>query len=383
MPVTAGTRRREIEAALDDALRKAANNKPPKSFPEDVAVWIGTFSSQVDQQATSAFNNIITCLAANAADATCDPRYHRPPTGGMPRPPRGRTHFTGRGISEQIVYPWLARHRFRGSMSGWQTRVFERENPYTMDYRENISRVKIEFLSILDAVANERVKAVEVLAAFFRLELAELLSREQSAEWLAKHGAANDVSIMKIIEALAAHFKLPRSARLPVLAIQSIYVAMMPHIARYSDLTLSELSEHSAADENTGAIGDIEVKDADGDVFEGVEVKHGVVIDDNVVRRSCEKVKHSTASRYYILSTSPRVTVTDDGMTLISSLQREHGCQLVINGVLPTIKYYLRLLDKPADFLDAYQGFLVADRRVTREQQDAWKKIFLKMFSDN
>lgn len=115
------------------------------------------------------------------------------------------------------------------------------------------------------------------------------------------------------------------------------------------------------------------------DVFEAVEVKHGVVIDDNVVRRACEKVSQSKASRYYILSTSPRVTVTEEGLDLITSLQRKHGCQLVINGVLPTIKYYLRLLDEPSDFLAAYEKLLTSDRRVTREQQESWQEIFKKI----
>lgn len=375
MAVTAGTHNEQIVAALDEALRKAINHHQPRKFPQDVGQWVISFSSRIDQQATSAFNNIITCLASNAADANCDPRYHRPPTGKMPKPPDGRSYFTGRGISEVIIYPWLASQGFRGSMSGWQTRVFERENPYNLDYPENISRVKTEFLRILDAVSSNRVQSIEVLAAFFRLELAEKEHRSESADWLAKHSAAQDVSIAKIIEILSTHFEMPRSARLPVLAIQAIYYAIIPHIDRYDGMSLSELSEHSAADENTGAVADIEVKDNEEDLFEAVEVKHGVVIDDNIVRRSCNKVRESTASRYYILSTNPKVAVTQDGQRLISALLREHGCQLVINGVLPTIKYYLRLLEEPSKFLTAYQNLLMSDRRVTRAQQEKYQRL--------
>ena len=138
-----------------------------------------------------------------------------------------------------------------------------------------------------------------------------------------------------------------------------------------------------ATDENTGAVGDIEVLDEDGNVFEGVEVKHGVVIDDNIVRRACVKIRKSTVSRYYILSTNPRVTVTNAGMELIDNLQKEHGCQLVINGVLPTIKYCLRLLDTPSEFLNAYQSYLITDRRITREQQEEWKRISLNALNNH
>jgi DNA (cytosine-5)-methyltransferase 1 len=260
-------------------------------------------------------------------------------------------------------------------MSGWQTRVFERENPYDLNYRENISRVKTEFLYILDSVANGTVKSSYVLSEFFRLELIEKSKREASLEWLAKHLADQRISILQIVEALEQHFLLPRSARLPVLGIQAIYMTMMSHIARYQGMSLSPLSEHSAADENTGAVGDVEVIDADGDVFEGVEVKHGVVIDDNIVRRACAKVNVSTASRYYILSTSPRINLSELGKTLITDLQKKHGCQMVVNGVVPTIKYYLRLLDEPAEFLTNYQKLLITDRRITRDQTDAWREI--------
>lgn len=374
MPVAAGTHKCEIIAALDEALELAASCKP-SSLPGDVRKHVSEFSAKIDMQATAAFNNILTCLAANAVDTTCDPRYHRRPSGGMPAPGPGRTYFSGRGISENVVYPWLAKHGFRGAMSGWQTRVFERPQPYLTDYPEHISHVRDAFLSILDAVANGRASALEVIAEFFRFELKNRESQLANAEWLAKRRAKSTVTIAEITDALAEHFTMPKSARLPVLAIQALYDAMMPHVARYDGMELVELSEHSAADEHTGAVGDVEVIDCDGDVFEAVEVKHEVVVSDVIIKRAYDKVRESNANRYYILSTSPRSDITSFGQSLISDLSASHGCQMVVNGVLPTIKYYLRLLDEPATFLDAYTELLVSDRRVTREQVEAWKSI--------
>ena len=59
MAVTAGTHNEQIVAALDEALRKAINHHQPRKFPQDVGQWVISFSSRIDQQATSAFNNII------------------------------------------------------------------------------------------------------------------------------------------------------------------------------------------------------------------------------------------------------------------------------------------------------------------------------------
>jgi DNA (cytosine-5)-methyltransferase 1 len=375
MPVTVTTHRLKIERALDDALVRATVAPRRLLLPDDVRGWITSFNKQIDRQATSAFNNIITCLACAAADPTCDPRYHRQPNAEMPSPSTGRTYFTGRSISEQIVYPWLARQGFRGSMSGWQTRVFERNQPYTLKYRENIARVKIEFLSLLDAASSSRAKPTDVMAEFFRLEREHLEQREAISELLAKHPTASEISIGVVIEALTEHFQMEQSARLPVLAIQAIYKALLPSVKRFDGRRLAELSEHSAADVNTGAVGDVEIIDSDDNVFEAVEVKHRIEIDDNIIRRACEKIRQSTTSRYYVLSTAPKVAITGAGLEMIANLRQTHGCQIVVNGVLPSVRYYLRLLEQPADFLDAYQQYLVTDRTVTSAQKQKWLEI--------
>jgi DNA (cytosine-5)-methyltransferase 1 len=379
MPVTIASHGEKIIEVLEASFLQATAATGPADLPPKVAEQIARFSRQIDQQATSAFTNIITCLAATAAEPTCDPRFHRPTAGAMPAPPTGRTYFSGRSISEQLIYPWLASKGFRGSMSGWQTRVFERESPYNLDYRENIARVKDDFLGLLDAVANGTVSALSVLHEFFRLELIERKLKDATVAKLSTRATAADITISHIEQALTQHFDLPRSARLPVLALQAVYLTIMPELTRYSGMFLGDLSEHSAADVSTGSIGDIEVYSSASVVFEAVEVKHGIEIDDNIVRRSCEKIKASKAMRYYILSTAHRTVVTKVGYKLIEDLHESHGCQVVLNGVVPTIRYYLRLVSRPEEFLDHYGKLLAADRRVTRDHVEGWRESLAKI----
>lgn len=39
-------------------------------------------------------------------------------------------------------------------------------------------------------------------------------------------------------------------------------------------------------------------------------------------------------------------------ISCIEKIKIEHGCQVIINGVFPTIKYYLRLLDNTDLFME-------------------------------
>ena len=53
----------------------------------------------------------------------------------------------------------------------------------------------------------------------------------------------------------------------------------------------------------------------------------------------------------------------------------EQGCQVIINGVIPTIKYYMRLIQKPNMFLDFYIKNMERDIVIRSEHKEIWNKI--------
>ena len=93
------------------------------------------------------------------------------------------------------------------------------------------------------------------------------------------------------------------ASRLPVLALYAIYTVLLEELSRFNGKTLKPLEAHSAADAQTGAIGDIEVVDAEGVVFEAIEVKHGLPITAAMVDSAKQKIRGSQVDRYYILTT--------------------------------------------------------------------------------
>lgn len=53
-----------------------------------------------------------------------------------------------------------------------------------------------------------------------------------------------------------------------------MYEVLLEELDRYKGKKLNPLESHSAADSQTGAVGDIEIVNPDGTVFEGVELTY-------------------------------------------------------------------------------------------------------------
>ena len=175
------------------------------------------------------------------------------------------------------------------------------------------------------------------------------------------------VTIEKIVDLLRHHFShdygVAGASRLPVVAVYSAYEMLM-EIQRYEGKTLSPLKSHTTADTKSRgirAIGDIEVLDGNN-FFEGVEIKHNIPISLGLVEDAYQKFAQTPVSRYYLLTTAePNVEDIDSVNDLVSEIHKQHGCEVIVNGILPSLKYYLRLLSSPQLFLEGYSRNLQLD----------------------
>lgn len=363
----------------DLLIRQALDNAYDIAFASDEGVETDSLSedikralerlSEKSNAASGAFTNIITGLAIKSALPQLDVRYHQT---GIQEP----QHFNHRGISEKLIYPWLSAKEFNGAKSGWQVRTLERPKPYLLDYAENIAAIKEPFLAVYDAISTGEADSGEALA-FILKEQIELRRKKQIE--LVK---PNISQIDHICEVMQAHFFYKFSgkgaSRLPVLAIHALYDLIMPEMRRFDGKSLLELNEQSAADSQTGSAGDIEIIDAvTADVVEAIEIKHNIKVDDVIIKDSGKKASKANVSRYYILTTYKNCTPGDDERAAIERLLDKTGCQVIVNGVLPTIKYYLRLLDRPERFLVRYAEALETDGNIAFEHREAWNSLFL------
>lgn len=366
----------KISSALNIALveAKAEFDADPKNTPtfglsEKLREALDAINDNGDNAASTALTNVVTALAIKAAFPDIDTRYH------MARIQKPESHFSHRPVSENVVYPWLSQNKFDGAKSGWQTRVFERPKPYMPDYDEAIGAVKTEFLHCYKAIEEDSEYAPDALKY---LVFGQVIRREAKRINLVVPKVSDIATIIKHFENhFHSTYKSKGASRLPVLALHSLYRLIMPELKRFDGFDLADLELHSAADAQTGATGDIEIKNDDGSVFEALEVKHLQVVTLNMVDIASQKLIDRTVDRYYILTTHANCVPSDDILVKAKEVQESTGCQIIVNGVIPTLRYYLRLVSDPSAIFPYYVELLKSDTDIGFEHRERWNQIIL------
>lgn len=290
--------------------------------------------------------------------------------------------YSGRSFDTKYVTPFLKSKQFRGAMkeSGWLTRSLEQPYAYTLDYQGKVSNLKVKqaFLSVLDDVESNDADPTLYLQALIKLSVIE--KGKQAVMLVNPIVAETSLSIDSIMFYLHEHFyykyKTRGASLLPVLALYSAYECIVDEIKRFEGKVLEPLASHTSCDRSSGATGDIVVRNDDGTLYEVVEVKFGIPIDSIMIEDAYKKFASTSTQRYYVLSTD---SVKDDEhekiQATINKIKNEHGCQVIINGVFPTLRYYLRLLENTDKFIDRYIYNLSNDSEVNYEQKLAWNTI--------
>lgn len=242
-------------------------------------------------------------------------------------------------------------------------------------YDENIAHVKTEFLAVFDEVEEHGQPAFDALAY---LVWKQVVRREEVRITLS---VPKTQEIGTIVELFRRHFfcsyKGSKGAsRLPVLALHAIYGVIVPELRRYSGKTVRPLNEHSAADSQTGSIGDIEVSDDEtSEIFEAVEVKHSQLITEAIMADVQLKMMDKAIARYYVLTTHQNCEPDQGARKIVDNIRAVYDCQVIVNGVLPTIRYYLRLLEDPSVIFPAYVELLQSDKAIAHEHRTAWNDV--------
>lgn len=309
----------------------------------------------------------VTLLFKKCVSPKQDIRRHRAEQAGG---------FSGRGLDTKVVTPFMKRNGFpaMASGSGWLTRSLEQSAPYGLDYPGKITpkELKSAFLGLLDEVQSGRANARNCLVCL----LAGLIERRRAADDFKFH-TPKGLAISEIVACLCAHFSTRGrgASRLPTLAIHAVYQRLVAEVSRYAGCTLEPLESHQSADGKTRMLGDVQVTGADGAPMEAVEIKHGLPLTAEMVRACRAKFRWSRMPTFYLLSTSSRVDGAEDIKAEIADIREKHGCEMIVNGIAPTIKYYLRLLTDTNKFVEAYVAHLDADAGVSQNLKERWNTL--------
>jgi DNA (cytosine-5)-methyltransferase 1 len=341
---------------------------------KNIDAKIETHINEIGQKIASqkgVFTVLVTLITHKILYPKQDIRYHQSSM---------KHGFSGRTIDTKYITPTLKELKLPSmAESGWLTRSLEQPYPYTLKYNGKISNktVRTAFLNIIDYVEKNPKKAKNILRSLLN---EAIQAKQRLAVPIIPLTNPENITIQDVIDSLAQHFdtkyNVHGGSKLPVIALYAIYQILIDEIKRYEDCELAELGSHTASDRTSNSSGDIEILKNKIN-FEAVEIKLDKVIDSNIVRIAIEKIhKFNLLERYYILShIGIKEEDREEIQKLIIETKAQHGCQIILNGVLSTIKYYLRLIGDTEEFVRKYSALVENDSELKRIHKTSWNNI--------
>ncbi|MDZ7992538.1 MAG: restriction endonuclease, SacI family [Nostoc sp. EfeVER01] len=217
-------------------------------------------------------------------------------------------------------------------------------------------------LELLDDVHEGRITAEDLLAQTIRCLIIARNEKRQRMETLLadlkKSEDAIPLSAEEIITLLKQHLACRGSSRLPVLIVAAAYQVAEQYIGE----RFLPLESHNAADEQTGALGDLEITLVDDKkVITSYEMKtRRVTLAD--IDRALQKI-NSTGKRVdnYIFITTDAI---EEGIQEYASsmYDRTGGMEIVVLDCISFVRHFLHLFHRlRSQFLSAYQQLVLTE----------------------
>lgn len=283
--------------------------------------------------------------------------------------------FSARRFDTRETIPFLIEHSLPRSVeSHWLTQTLSFAPSFTHDCVLKTTPKRCGPL-LIDVVNYGQIASAPVLQSMVEAIVCELIKIRNDDKVILTRPKA--LSIDKVKKLLVMHFQRgykSSAPRLPQLAIYAMYQSLMPHVKRYEGQKLTNLERLKSADRKRGTVGDIVVEEG-GVPVEAVEIKFNKPISATDVSEAIDKVRAASVRRYYLLSTSGTATDDEDRITALKTefLER-NGCEIIVNGVVESIGYYLRLLSDTSSFLANYAELVEVDHDTAYEHRIAWNE---------
>lgn len=302
---------------------------------------------------------LMACLLAKIHNVKVDLRKPYTEIGG-------KDCFSGRSYDETYLTHFINENRLPcNPTTAFLTPAFRNiDKPLTVNV-EIIGRPRklyVDVLKLLDDVHRRKVNASVLLAEVIRILL--LMRNEKNsrmASLLASLRTTTDalpLSSEGILNLIQQHLNSKNSSRLPVLVVAAAYKVAGQKLGE----RLLPLKSHNAADEQTGAFGDIEISLVNDDqVITAYEMKmKRVTIDD--IDRALQKIASATSRIHnYIFITTDLI---DDRVREYAAecYEKTSGTEIAILDCIGFLKHFLHLFHRArTNYLDAYQELVLAE----------------------
>lgn len=358
---------------LEDSLKRA-KARLNRSFiiNEAIAARIATVVNCSSNRAGARL--LMSCVLA---------KLHRP--GVDPRKPYTKIGtkdcFSGRSYDEQVVADFLVRHSLPcNPTTAFLTPVLRNMDQTLTTKLALVGRPAAMYqsaLQLLDDVNAKRVSARDVLDESVRLLVLERDARKARLKTLLSGlgRVPNALPLLSedTVNLIRQHLACKSASRLPVLIVAAAYEAAKEKLGE----RVLNLTSHNAADEQTGAVGDVEITIAGDDkVITTYEMKSKSVMKSDI-DRALQKIANGPHLQNYLFITTD--TIHDDVREYAASKYDETGgVEFAILDCIGFIRHFLHLFHRlRKDFLDHYQKLVLEEPGSAVSQ--ALKEAFLAL----
>ena len=274
--------------------------------------------------------------------------------------------FSGRTYDEQHLTQFISTHRLPcNSTTAFLTPALRNINrPLTTDALPvgRPAQVYSDALNLLKDVAEGRASAEDVLTDAIRILITMRDDRKTKLKDLVaaieRGKDALPLASEAIVRLIEQHLACKNASRLPVLVVTAAYQAAADKLGE----VVLPLKSHTAADEQTGAMGDVEVCLANDDnVVTIYEMKmKRVTVDD--INRALQKIvpKNHHIDNYVFITTDViEESIREYAATMY---EKTSGTEIIVLDCIGFLRHFLHLFHRlRTAFLGAYQSLVLAE----------------------
>lgn len=359
---------------LEAALKRAEKNLG-HSFIHDEEVAARALSVVNCPSNRAGARLLMACMLAKVHDPTVDPRKPYTKIGS-------KDCFSGRTYDEQFIGDFITRHNLPcNSTTAFLTPTLRNMDQTLTTKVILVGRPAVMYRDALQLLAHVhagRVSAQDVLDESIRLLILERDARKTRLKALlsgvGRIPGALPLSSEETVYLIETHLRYKGSSRLPVLIVAAAYEAAKTKLGE----RVLNLTAHNAADEQTGAVGDVQITLLGEDkVVTSYEMKNKAVQNgdiDRALQKIAAQGKH--VQNYIFITTEP---VADEVREYARSKYDETGgVEIAILDCIGFLRHFLHLFHRlRKDFLDQYQVLVLKEPESAVSQ--ALKEAFLAL----
>lgn len=278
---------------------------------------------------------------------------------------KGEGTYSGRAYDEQFIESFVIKYKLPcNSTTAYLTPAFRNiDRVLTTDLvlvgkpRE----VYTNTLSLLDLIHKEELTAEDLLREIIRFLAIIKTDNETRMQQLIKELKHPDdfspLSSEHIISLLDQHLSTKNSSRLPVLIVAAAYLTVKDQISE----TSLPLQSHTAADKQTGSIGDVEVTLINDDKIVTCYEMKDKRVTTNDIAHALKKI----ASLEYRIDNYIFITtdiIDDEVKEYTRNIYDKAGVEIAVLDCLGFVRHYLHFFHRHrANFLDIYQSLVLSE----------------------